>query len=82
MRVITNRMTMCDRWCERSVVVGVELTRRNLEVLLYKFNGNSPDSACTIVQDGVFVKAVEDAVREAAHARYEEEDGSLGEVEE
>lgn len=38
---------------------GVELTRRNLEVLLAKLDGNPPDSACTIEKDGFFVKAVE-----------------------
>lgn len=43
--------------------VGVELTRRNLNTLLAKLNGNPPDSACTILAPGTtfFVKAVEDS---------------------
>lgn len=41
-------------------VLGVELTRRNLNALLAKLDGHPPDSACTIEKDGVFVKAVHD----------------------
>ena len=40
----------------------VELTRRNLRVLLAKLDGHPPGSECTIVDPGnwVAVKAVED----------------------
>lgn len=42
--------------------VGVELTRRNLNALLAKLDGNPPNSACTLTAPGstFFVKAVED----------------------
>ena len=42
---------------------GVELTRRNLNALLAKLDGNPPNSACTILapEGNFFVKAVEDA---------------------
>ena len=42
--------------------VGVELTRRNLNALLAKLDGNPPNSECTILAPGdspFFVKAVE-----------------------
>jgi hypothetical protein len=44
-------------------VVGVELTRRNLEALLAKLDGNPPNSRCTLIDetDTMFVKAVENA---------------------
>lgn len=43
--------------------VGIELTRRNLNALLAKLDGNPPNSACTILAPGstFFVKAVEDS---------------------
>lgn len=43
----------------------VELTRRNLEALLVKLNGHPPNSACTIMNDGWRVKAVENAAHYA-----------------
>lgn len=39
--------------------ITVELTRRNLQSLLAKLDGNPPNSACTIFGQGVYVKAVE-----------------------
>ena len=43
--------------------VTIELTRRNLLVLLAKLDGNPPNSACTILDSRgrVAVRAVEDA---------------------
>ena len=43
--------------------VTIELTRRNLLVLLAKLDGYPPDSACTIIDSTgyIAVKAVEDA---------------------
>lgn len=45
----------------------VELTRRNLNALLAKLDGNPPDSECTLVDptDKIAVKAVEDSVHYA-----------------
>ena len=47
----------------REPFVTIELTRRNLLVLLAKLDGNPPNSACTIFDSKgrVAVKAVEDA---------------------
>lgn len=39
----------------------VELTRRNLTVLLAKLDGHPKNSFCTISNDGWYVTAVEDA---------------------
>ena len=43
--------------------VGIELTRRNLNALLAKLDGNPPNSACTLLAPGstFYVKAVEDS---------------------
>jgi hypothetical protein len=50
---------------ENGVVVGVELTRRNLEALLAKLDGYPANSACTLFSPGagpsIYVKAVENA---------------------
>jgi hypothetical protein len=47
---------------EQGRIVGVELTRRNLQALLAKLDGNPPHSACTLIEPGgVYVKAVENA---------------------
>lgn len=50
--------------------IGMELTRRNLNALLAKLDGNPPNSACTIVapEGGFYVKAVEDAEHYANRA--------------
>lgn len=42
-------------------VVGIELTRRNLQALLTKLNGHPSNSACTIEKEGVYVRAVENS---------------------
>lgn len=40
--------------------ITIELSRRNLESLLAKLNGNPPNSACTIGgESGIWIRAVE-----------------------
>jgi hypothetical protein len=53
---------------EEKEIIGVELTRRNLEVLLAKLD--MPDSARTIIDptDTIFVRAVENEVHYANRA--------------
>jgi hypothetical protein len=47
----------------------VELTRSNLIALLVKLDGHPPESACTIKQDGWYVRAVENVEHYADRAR-------------
>lgn len=48
-------------------VLVVELSRRNLQALLAKLDGHPPDSYCTLMKQGVMVKAVEN---EAHYSEY------------